>query len=385
VSGKFNQPKKERVQIMSIINFGSSVSLKEFAHAIGTVGDDVTIIGQGEPGIGKSAMLKVLAAQYPDHEIAYIDCTLLDLGDFALPYTETIDETLNRLTGVNKITKFAPNARFKMHTGKPVIVMLDEIGKAMKAVKNVLLTLMLEQRIGDNYLPTGPKGEKSKVFGTTNQMSDGVGDMLEAHARNRVAFVTVRKPSADEWIEWAIENGVDPTIIAWTRQYPHALASYSDPAQKDNPYIFNPTRAGTGAVVTPRSLEKASHIAKKRAVLGDALTISLLTGTIGESAARDMQAFFTVVDKLPTWDGIVADPKNAKMPDDTVAKCILVFSAITRVERDTLAKFMAYVQRMDMEWQALFATSVMKSTSKQAFAVTNKEFKDWALKNQWLF
>jgi hypothetical protein len=362
---------------MSAINFGQSVSLQEFSKAIGQVGRSVTVIGQGEPGIGKSAMLKVLSKHHPDYVTAYIDCTLLDLGDFALPYTETVGD---ELTGVNKITKFAPNARFKMHEGKPVIVMLDEIGKAMKAVKNVLLTLMLEHRIGDHYLPEG-----SIVFGTTNLLTDGVGDMLEAHARNRVCFVTVRKPDADEWIEWAIGNEIDPTIIAWVKQFPHALASYTDGSQRENPYIFNPTRAGNGAVVTPRSLEKASNIAKKRTELGDALTISLLTGTIGESAARDMQAFFTVVDKLPTWDAILTDPKNARLPDDTVAKCILVFSAVTRVTKDTLDKWMSYVQRMDMEWQALFATSVMKSTDKQSFCVMNKEFKDWALKNQWLF
>lgn len=357
---------------MSVLNFGHTVSLQDFAKSIGIVGKDVTVIGQGEPGIGKSSMLKVLAQQYPDYEIAYIDCTLLDLGDFALPYTE--------MAGDLKVTKFAPNARFKMHTGKPVIVMLDEIGKAMKAVKNVLLTLMLEQRIGDNYLPKG-----SIVFGTTNLLSDGVGDMLEAHARNRVCMTTVRKPDADEWIDWAITNEVAPEVIAWVKQFPHALASYTDASQKDNPYIFNPTRAGSGAVVTPRSLEKASHIAKRRAELGDALTISMLTGTIGESASRDMQAFFTVVDKLPTWDAIMASPSTTKMPTDTVAKCILVFSAITRVEKDSLPKWMTYLQRMDMEWQALFATSVMKSQAKQAFCVMNKEFKEWALKNQWLF
>ena len=357
---------------MSVLNFGHTVSLQDFAKSIGIVGKDVTVIGQGEPGIGKSSMLKVLAAQYPDYEIAYIDCTLLDLGDFALPYTE--------MAGDMKVTKFAPNARFKMHTGKPVIVMLDEIGKAMKAVKNVLLTLMLEQRIGDHYLPEG-----SIVFGTTNLLSDGVGDMLEAHARNRICMTTVRKPDADEWIEWAIGSNIAPEVIAWVKQFPHALASYTDTSQKDNPYIFNPTRAGMGAVVTPRSLEKASHIAKRRAELGDSLTISMLTGTIGESASRDMQAFFTVVDKLPTWDAIMASPSTTKMPTDTVAKCILVFSAITRVEKDSLPKWMTYLQRMDMEWQALFATSVMKSQAKQAFCVMNKEFKDWALKNQWLF
>ena len=107
---------------MSVINFGHSVSLREFAHAIATVGDKVTVIGQGEPGIGKSAMLKVLADKFPTHEMAYIDCTLLDLGDFALPYTENVISD-NRM----RITKFAPNARFKFHTGKPVAIMLDAV------------------------------------------------------------------------------------------------------------------------------------------------------------------------------------------------------------------------------------------------------------------
>ena len=90
------------------IKFGSSLSLNEFANAIATVGSDVTIIGQGEPGIGKSSMLKTVAKRFPDYELAYIDCTLLDLGDFALPYTELASGDSNL-----KVTKFAPNARFK--------------------------------------------------------------------------------------------------------------------------------------------------------------------------------------------------------------------------------------------------------------------------------
>ena len=365
------------------IKFGSSVSLNEFANMIATAGSDVTVIGQGEPGIGKSSMLGVLSKRFPAYEMAYIDCTLLDLGDFALPYTEQTETDL-------KVTKFAPNARFKFQSGKPVIVMLDEIGKAMKAVKNVLLTLMLEKRIGDVKLPEG-----SIVFGTTNLATDGVGDSLEAHARNRVCFVTVRKPHAgfgadgsvdgDSWGAWALDNEIAPEVIAWVKQFPQALESYTDQAQRDNPYIFNPTRAGQTAFVTPRSLEKASHIAKKRSALGEAVTITALAGTIGESAARDMQAFFTVVDKLPTWEAIMDSPNTAKVPDDAVAKCILVFSAISRVDKDTLGKWLKYADRLDKELQALFARSIVKSSTKQSMAVSNKDFVKWATDNQWLF
>ena len=371
------------------IDLKTSLSLNEFAGLIRTVGQYTTIIGQGEPGIGKSAMLNFLSKQMPEYNTAYIDCTLLDLGDFALPYTQE--------TGIKaadgdalKVTKFAPNARFKFQSDKPVIVMLDEIGKAMKAVKNVLLTLMLEKRIGDQYLPEG-----SIVFGTTNLSTDNVGDSLEAHARNRVCFVTVKKPHAgfnadgtvdsDAWGSWALDNDIAPEIIAWVKENPHVLESYTDPAQRENPYIFNPTRAGQTAFVTPRSLEKASHIAKHRATLGNDVTISALSGTIGESAARDMQAFFTVVDKLPTWESIIKNPETTGLPDGAVAKCILVFGALSRIDKDNLPNWMKYMSRLDRELQALFCRSAVKSSTKQSIVVSNKDFVKWATDNQWLF
>lgn len=358
---------------MSAINLGREVSLQEFARAVIACGKDVSFIAEGEMGIGKSAMLKVVGAAYPTHIPVYLDCTLLDLGDIALPFT--VDEN-----GI-RVTKFAPNGRFQLHHGKPVIIMLDEIGKAMKAVKNALLPLMNgEKRIGDAYLHPD-----SIVFGTTNKMSEGIGDILEAHARNRLCVLPVRKPTADEWVEeFAINADIAPEVIAWVKQFPHALASFTDESQKDNPYINHPGRAGQGAVVTPRSLEKASHIVKMRTSLGEALTISTLAGTIGEAAARDMQAFLTIADKLATWDSIIASPKSAKLPDDPVAKCIAVFGAISRVDKDTLDPFMDYIERMEGPWQALFAKSIMKS-GKQSFCITNRKFKDWALKNQWMF
>ena len=355
---------------MSELNFGKTITLKQASQMILATPQNRYLL-QGEPGIGKSSLLKTLGASLPSHEIAYIDVPNMDLGDIAMP-------VINHET---KTTAYYPNTRFKVHTGKPVITMLDEFTKGAEPVKNMLLPLLevANPRLGD--VSVHPD---SIIFLTGNLGTDGVGDTLKAHSRNRIIPLTISKPDADQWIEWAINNDIAPEVIAWVKQFPHALASYTDPSQRENPYIFNPTRAGMGAVVTPRSLEKASHIAKRRAELGDALTINLLTGTIGESASRDMQAFFTVVDKLPTWEQILANPTGAKMPDDAVARCILVFSAISRVDKETLSKWLTYSKRMDMEWQALFATSVMKSP-KQSFCVMNSDFKDWALKNQWLF
>jgi hypothetical protein len=174
--------------------------------------------------------------------------------------------------------------------------------------------------------------------------------------------------------------------VAWVKQNPHCLESYNDPAQRDNNLIFQPTKPQS-AFVTPRSLEKASHIVKQRMQLGDLVTQTLLAGTVGDQAAKEMQAFFTVVDKLPTWDAIVADPKNAKLPgqNDVIAKCMIVFSALTRVDEKSIDAWIDYAERMEMEWQAMFAKSGMKSSNKQAILTRNDKFKKWAIKNQWAF
>jgi hypothetical protein len=85
---------------MSIINFGSSISLKQVPQMqCAFCGEDTTIIGCGEPGIGKSFKSQVLEKRFPGYETAYIDCTLLDLGGFALPYTVEVDGM--------KVTEFA--------------------------------------------------------------------------------------------------------------------------------------------------------------------------------------------------------------------------------------------------------------------------------------
>ncbi len=93
----------------------SSVSLEEFALSVATAGNKVCFIGEGEMGIGKSAMLYKIAEMLPTHLPAYIDCTLLDLGDFALPFT--VEEN-----GM-KVTRFAPNARFKFYSPLHCVVL----------------------------------------------------------------------------------------------------------------------------------------------------------------------------------------------------------------------------------------------------------------------
>jgi len=74
----------------------NEVSLKEFANLIQAVGNHVTVVGAGEPGVGKSSMLKLIAERMPTHEPRYIDAALMDLGDLQMPRVDRYNHT--RLT-----------------------------------------------------------------------------------------------------------------------------------------------------------------------------------------------------------------------------------------------------------------------------------------------
>jgi len=344
------------------------ISLKQAEDLIATIGRDVTVHMRGQPGIGKSSILKTLATRFPNHTPVYIDCADLDLGDLAMP-------AMNHET---RTTTFYPNERFAIHQDKPVIIMLDEITKASEPVKNMLLPVMLERRLGSvKFHPD------SIVYSTGNLTTDGVGDTMKAHAKNRLTSVTIRNPHDDEWINWGVDNGIAPEILAWIKQFPHALASYTDDSQKENMYIYNP-RKQQDAFVSPRSLEKASHIVKNRQVLGEDTTMVALTGTIGESASRDMSAFFSLADGLPTKESIYQKPMEAMLPNDPAARVILVMRELMSITEQHFEAWLTYLQRLPMEIQALFAVNIMASSRKQV-ASQNKAFIDWAVKNNQYF
>ena len=352
------------------ISTATTVTLKQAAAIIAATPQNRYLL-QGQPGIGKSSLLKTLSKQFPDYEVSYMDVPNLDLGDIAMPVVDRETRTTN----------YYPNARFKMHTGKPVIIMLDEFTKGAEPIKNMLHPLLevANPRLGD--LSVHPD---SIIFMTGNLATDGVGDNLKGHTRNRIIPLHIQNPTADEWLEWAVDNDIDPVVMAWVKQFPHALASYTESGQEDNPYIYNPRKVQF-ACVTPRSLERASTIIKVRDKIsgfGPGLLIAALTGAIGEAASRDMQAFIEYQDQLPTWESIVKNPECAAVPESPGACAVLVFGAVQKIDKNTITPFMQYLERFPAEWQAVFCIQCAKTPAKQAVAFNSKAFTKWVTENE---
>lgn len=353
-----------------------NLSLQQTADLIAAVGDVQTILAQGEMGIGKSSILKMLKdkPEFKDHKFCYVDITTKDVGDFVVPKIRTVDDV--------EVCSFIPNEEFGMHfVDQPVVIMLDELGKAKGGVMNACLRLMQERQLGTYTLHP-----KSVVFATTNLAVEGIGDNVPPHARNRVTQVRVAKPTAEEWMTYAISRGVNHTVIATVREYPDMMASFEDyETPQQNAYIFDP-RDVRLSFVTPRSLEKAGHIVDRTAILGKDVMAHALKGTVGEKAMLNILTMVDLDSQLADWDEIIKSPTTAVVPNNGAASCMLVSKAVQRIRKETVSAWMEFLPRLSKEAQGLFARSVMiPQCPTREVAATNPKFAQWAAANNYMF
>lgn len=354
---------------MTSINFGSRVSLKEAAQLIAAVGTTNNILLRGPKGIGKSSILPMMREYLgDDYEYAYFDMTSKAEGDVAIPFPD-------KEAGV---MQFFTNEALKLHTGKPVVIMLDELAKAPRSIQNMVLPMLENpRRVADKRLPDG-----TMVISTNNLSEEGLGDTFMAHTLNRMTVLEVRQPSVEEWLVWGAGSGIHPVVLAWVNQTPTALASFrDDDFDASNPYVDNPKRVQVGQVVTPRSLEKASHIVWQREKFSENTLLAALIGTIGEPAARDMQHYIAFQDELPSRELILKAPDTAPVPTSVGAIITLLFNLERAVDADTMTPIMKYVSRMEAEHQAVFCTALARNKVKQTIAFRNSAFTKWAAEN----
>lgn len=347
------------------MNLYRNINRADLVQAILTLGNEISFLVEGHIGSSKSSLINDLADALPTHTPVYIDMACItDAGDFQLP----------ALDHANKVSQYYPNESLGLHTGKPMIIMFDELGKSgNQGVINAVLPALNERRWGNTYFHPD-----TIVIATTNLGKENVGDILKPHAANRITRVQMAKPTGSEFITYGQRHNLHPVVSAWVDRNPHCFASYEDvddPA--DNELIYHP-KAVRPAFVTHRSMSRASLIMHKREVLGDDATTHLLCGTIGAPAALQLMTFAVLADQLPTRHEIIANPDAAQIPDNPSAMVLLVCQALGWVQRDTLSSWLRYMDRFPInEPKALFALQMTKNDTKIEWASKVQAFTDF--------
>lgn len=328
-----------------------------------------TVFINGETGCGKSAIFHQLkqAPEFKNHKfVDVIDCTQLDIGSVWVP-------DLDREAGVSREL---PNERFGVgphnHRGMdgatPVVVFLDEFGKARQAIKDACAPIVYEHRLGWYQFPEG-----SLVIAATNLAAEGLGDDFQAHMRSRVAMLYMRKPTQKEWVQnFAIPHHLNPVLIAATEQMPKMFDSFLDyeangpyagkSMDRDNAMIFNP-RAQQDAFFSPRTAHIASDWLNKRAEINDDVALqATLEGVCGVPAAEHIMATLRFGDQLPSLERVLDDPMGAPLAKSPVAQIVQVFQFVTQIKsRTEVEAVMQYVGRMRTEMQGLLVNYVANS------------------------
>jgi hypothetical protein len=74
------------------------------------------------------------------------------------------------------------------------------------------------------------------------------------------------------------------------------------------------------------------------------------------------------------------------LPDSAAGVCMVVFRALSSIDRTWMDAWMDYVERLPLEAQGMFVNGVRQTGYKhQSVVMTNKKFSQWALKNNFLF
>ena len=358
-----------------------ALSISECVAMVKAIGPTRTILIEGDMGIGKSTLLKLLAAE-PElhgHTPVYFDCTTRQPEDISVPH----------FGEANAYVRSVPHEDFGLHLSKPVLLMFDELGKAPNGMLRAVRRVLLERTLGSQRLPEG-----SIVFATTNLGGEGMGDRLEPHQENAIITVRLAKPTPEEFISWGIGAGLDPMLLGFVREYPATLASFtdydmSDPqrAYAENPYIYFP-RGLQRKFCTPRSLHAASDVLKTRPYISDAALRAALVGTLGPAGGGDLMAFVKMASDMPKRADIIADPHGCRVPQQPGAVCLIVSGALQAMSADWAGAWVTYMQRLPMEAQAMFANAVSAKTydpERRAALMRCREYTDWVRTNTHLF
>ena len=363
------------------MNAQKFLSFEQATSVISSVGHLRTVLVSGENGIGKTSIYYAMQKlpQFANHIFpGIIDCQQLADGSIWMP---TIDTELG-------VSREIPNDRFGVSKAncrgvegaRPVVLCFDEIGKAPSYMKPQIAPVIYERRLGNLYLPEG-----SVVFATTNLALEGLGDLLQAHMRNRLIQINLGKADMPRWVTYATNKGLAAEVIATAQQYPEAFHSFVDylPGGKfhgkkietDAPDIFNPRDASQFAYASPRSMEASSDVINNLAGTDDMALEQTLIGTVGPSFAGKLMSVIRFGAQMPAYEDVVNAPHNTPVPSNPVVQTVQVFKFINRVaNRQEAEALTTYVLRMRGEMKGLFSTAVSNNITKAQYFMTIPAF-----------
>lgn len=303
----------------------------------------------GPPGVGKSEIIEsvVASAGYAllDRRVSY----MLPEDFFGLPLADKDNRESIQL----KPSIIADVERVRAETGRPVVVLLDEITSAQSpGVYAALYQFILNRCLGSYCLP-----DDTRLLCAGNRAEDkGVVTELPMPLANRMQHFAYSGPTWDEFETWAITNEVHPHVLAFLKQQPQYVCGKIAESMRTTK---------DGRLPTPRAwalLSRQLHIADAHNV-DHAGRLRIAASWVGDEASLRFETVMRLAEKLVSFEEVVKSPTKAPVyPEDLAASYLMLTLLVQRVgsQKDFDAVF-TYVERMPKELIGIFFRTALRS------------------------
>lgn len=186
--------------------------LDRYLHTEGNIHYAIKIVGY--PGVGKSAIVEQVAKK---HNYFFIDTRLafkenVDLGGYPVP-----DNNLKRMVYFRP--RFIPPETVpEGYNG--ILWFLDEANRAHPTVIQTLFQIITERMCGEHALPSKTAIVLAGNLGDTDNTV--ITDFDDSALDGRLAVFNL-VPDAENWLQWALEEGIHPAVIQYIATYPDRL------------------------------------------------------------------------------------------------------------------------------------------------------------------
>lgn len=322
----------------------------------------------GSTGIGKSQTIKSVAKEYAkEHNLKYSENWEDIDKDGYYCLVDIRGSTMDRtdISGYPVADREKGKMEYFMFEGFPHkgegVLFLDEINLAPTSVQKALYSIILDRRIHNYRLPDG-----YTVIGAGNTFEDRADiTSLPAPLEQRLTNITLEPPTADEWIDWAIQNNIDNRIIAYIKRFPDKL------------FRFNAEIIMSGQPV-PRQWEALSKLIGGIDDLG--LLKLLAVGRIGEPTAVEFKKFLELSKALDIdaiWNGKEQIPEEFDLAYAVMPSLMNIFNRDKKANFDRAIEIAEQFEKVHSpEYAVLFIKMVKASLDeKEALALFYKNQK----------
>lgn len=271
------------------------------------------------------------------------------------------------------------------------ILLLEELPSAPLSIQTTAYQIALDGIIGDYRLKDG-----WGTFAAGNRLSDGGQYFKMPNAlANRMCHITVES-DLQGWVDWAIDRGIDHSLVAFVRFRPELLNTYEEHVSK---------RGKDFAFATERQWEAVDDFLKGNSQAGQlqvnqAEAHAIVSGLVGGGPAAEYMGFRDVWHKMPDIDGITIDPDSSVLPEDAATLYAVMTALGAKANSTNVGNCFKYIDRVTQmgraEMSVLFVRDMQRrqNLEQQAAiregrtfvsAVKTPAYSAWASKNAALF